>query len=165
MENIPKDPLWEIEDKLSIEDLMNLCQSNKRYYNIICNNKDFWFWRIYKRFGDIEISDSLRKDCLNNPKCIWDILTINTLYMFGRNEYGQLGTEHTNRPTPTNVMNDIKYVSCGGSHTGVITTNNKIFIFGLNIYRKLGTGDTQDSSTPTKIINNIKYVSCGFIHK
>ncbi len=95
MEKILKDPLWEIADKLSNQELMALCLTHKRYYNIVCNNKDFWFWRIYKRFGDIEIPDSLRQDCLNNPKCIWDILTINTLYMFGINGSGQLGKGDT----------------------------------------------------------------------
>nr|QBK91436.1 MAG: regulator of chromosome condensation protein [Pithovirus LCPAC302] len=162
MENISKDPLWEIADKLSNEELMTLCLTNKRYYNKVCNNKQFWYWRIYKRFGDIEIPDSLRQDCLNNPKCIWDILTMNTLYMFGHNRYGQLGTENTRDIlVPINVMNNIKDVSCGVYHTGVITTDNKLFMFGLNGFGQLGTVDERDRLTPTNVRNDIKYVSCG----
>ncbi len=164
MEEISKDPLWEIADKLSNQDLMALCLTNKRYYNIICNNKQSWFWRIYKRFGYISNIDSLRTEFIN-PKCIWDILIMNTLYMFGLNDDGQLGTEDTNkRSAPTNIMNDIKYVSCGGLHTGVITIDNKLFMFGSNGSGRLGTGDTQDKSVPTNVMNDIKYVSCGDNH-
>nr|QBK91454.1 MAG: DEAD/SNF2-like helicase [Pithovirus LCPAC302] len=77
MKHVPKNLLWKIADKLSNQDLMTLCLTNKRYYDIICNNKQFWYWKIYKRFGDeFEIPYSLRQDCLNNPKCIWDKLTM-----------------------------------------------------------------------------------------
>nr|QBK91423.1 MAG: regulator of chromosome condensation protein [Pithovirus LCPAC302] len=165
MENITKDPLWEIADKLSNQELMALCLTNTRYYNKVCNNKQFWYWRIYKRFGDIEIPDSLRQDCLNNPKCIWDILTMNTLYMFGDNRSGQLGTGDTQgKLVPTNVMNNIKYVSCGNLYTGLITTDNKLFMFGWNESGQLGTGDTSKRLVPTNVLNNIKYVSCGTDH-
>nr|QBK91649.1 MAG: regulator of chromosome condensation protein [Pithovirus LCPAC302] len=144
MDKLHNIPLWEIADKLSNQELMALCLTNKRYYDKICNNKQFWYWRIYKRFGDIEIPDSLRQDCLNNPKCIWDILTMNTLYMFGNNDDGQLGTgNNQDRSTPTNVMNNIRYVSCGGDHTGVITTDNRLFMFGYNGFGQLGIGDKQ----------------------
>nr|QBK91457.1 MAG: F-box and regulator of chromosome condensation repeat protein [Pithovirus LCPAC302] len=161
MENIPKDILWMIAYNLSNQELMTLCLTSKRYYNIVCNNKYFWYWRIYKRFGYIEIPDSLQQD---NPKCIWDILTMNTLYMFGCNDNGQLGRYTQDRLIPTNVMKDIKYVSCGSFHTGVITTDNKLFMFGRNRDGQLGTGDTQDRSIPTNVMNDIKYVSCGARH-
>ena len=94
MENITKDPLWEIADKLSNEELIALCLTNKRYFDIVCNNKQFWYWRIYKRFGYISIIDSLRTEFIN-PKCIWDILTMKILYMFGYNDNGELGTGDT----------------------------------------------------------------------
>ncbi len=165
MENIPRDPLWEIANKLSNEDLVNLCFTDKRYYDIVCNNKQFWYWRIYKRFGDVEIPDSLRQNCLNNPKCIWDILIMNTLYMFGYNYFGQLGTGDTSeRLVPTHVMKDIKYVSCGGFYTGLITTDYKLFMFGSNDEGQLGAGNTQDRLVPTNVMNDIRYVSCGGYH-
>nr|QBK91657.1 MAG: regulator of chromosome condensation protein [Pithovirus LCPAC302] len=41
--------------------------------------------------------------------------------MFGFNGNGQLGTgDKQDKSVPTFVMNDIKYVSCGADHTGVI---------------------------------------------
>ncbi len=41
--------------------------------------------------------------------------------MFGDNASKKLGKGDTeDRLVPTNVMNDIKYVSCSGWHTGVI---------------------------------------------
>ncbi len=55
----------------------------------------------------------------------------------------QLGMGDTqDKSVPTNVMNDIKYVSCGFSHTGVITADNKLLMFGLNDKGQLGTGET-----------------------
>ncbi len=164
MENISKDPLWLISNELSNQDLMNLCLSKKRYYDEVCNNKYFWYWRIYKKFGYISIIDLLRTEILNS-KCIWDILTMNTLYMFGNNREGQLGTGDTkNRSTLTNVMNDIKYISCGGNYTGVITTDDKLFMFGYNAFGELGTGDTDNRLVPTHVMNDIRYVSCGAYH-
>nr|QBK91667.1 MAG: regulator of chromosome condensation protein [Pithovirus LCPAC302] len=91
-----------------------------------------------------------------------EILRYQILY---RNGSGQLGTgDKQGKSVPTNVMNNIKYVSCGGDHTGVITTDNKLFMFGLNDEGQLGTGDKNDRSTPTNVMTDIKYISCGNFH-
>jgi Leucine-rich repeat (LRR) protein len=42
MDNIPADILRVIALNLPIRDILNLCQTNKRYQQHICNNKPFW---------------------------------------------------------------------------------------------------------------------------
>ena len=162
--SLSKDPIWLIADKLSDTDLRSFCQTNKNYYKL-CHDKKFWFWRIYNRFGDIEIPDSFREICKNNPKCIWNILTMNTLYMFGSNDEGQLGTgDKLDRSDPTEIRKNVLSVSCGRIHTGIITTDHTLYMFGDNFYGQLGTGDTQNKLLPTEIRKNVLNVSCGGFH-
>nr|QBK91582.1 MAG: F-box and regulator of chromosome condensation repeat protein [Pithovirus LCPAC302] len=187
MEFLPKNILWVIADKLSNKYFANLCLTNKRCYNKIYNN-DFWYWRIYIRFGLIDIY--LRQDCLGNPKYIWDILTMNTLCMINLSPetkngkireimtnvkyvsctdelyVGVITTDNklfifTKESTPAKIMDNIKHVSCNKNYTGVITTDNQLFMFGNNEYGQLGTGDKNNRSKPTHVMNDIKYVSCG----
>eukprot|EP01126_Amoeba_proteus_P030175 TRINITY_DN29901_c0_g1_i1.p1 TRINITY_DN29901_c0_g1~~TRINITY_DN29901_c0_g1_i1.p1 ORF type:complete len:423 (-),score=111.49 TRINITY_DN29901_c0_g1_i1:209-1477(-) len=75
------------------------------------------------------------------------------LYMWGSNEYGQLGLGHTkNQPIPIEVSffsrnKTVSKVCCGYQHTIVITVKN-IFGFGRNSCGELGLGNTHIQPTP-----------------
>ena len=50
MEKLPKIPLFEIAVKLPTSDLLNLCQTNKKFYEL-CQNNQFWKYRAVKVLG------------------------------------------------------------------------------------------------------------------
>ena len=67
-------------------------------------------------------------------------------------------------------MDNVKSVSCGGFHTGVISTEHKLYMVGNNRSGQLGTGESGfDENKPTniknaKIMDNVLSVSCGGFH-
>ncbi len=73
------------------------------------------------------------------------LTTDGTLYMWGRNYYGQLGLgNNINKNTPQKVQVDgvteWKMISTGYSHTAAITADGKLYMWGTNNYGQLGFG-------------------------
>merc|ERR1712000_573242 len=65
----------------------------------------------------------------------------NDLYVFGSNNYGQLGLgdiEHRYKPIKHPSLSNIIDISNGGFNTFVKTSNNEIYAFGNNEYSQLG---------------------------
>jgi alpha-tubulin suppressor-like RCC1 family protein len=92
-----------------------------------------------------------------------------TLWMWGRNSYGQLGTESiSSRSSPVQTItggNNWKQVSCSGnSHTGAIKTDGTLWVWGYNYYGQLGDGTIVAKSSPVQTVaggTNWKQVSIG----
>ena len=86
--------------------------------------------------------------------------TDNKLFVFGRNNYGQLGLGDTSgRNTPTELTDSrirgkIKKVTLGNYNSFIETTDNKFFVFGRNNKGQLGLGDTSDRNTPTELTDS-----------
>jgi alpha-tubulin suppressor-like RCC1 family protein len=96
------------------------------------------------------------------------IKTDGTLWIWGQNIYGQLGTNNTTaHSSPVQTVaagNNWKQVSCGLYHTAAIKTDGTLWIWGQNIYGQLGTNNTTTYSSPVQTVaagNNWKQVSCG----
>lgn len=76
------------------------------------------------------------------------------LFLFGRNNYGQLGLGHTSpftwTPTEldTSFLNGslISQVECGSEHTIILSKAGKVYTFGWNDHGQLGQGDENDRS-------------------
>ena len=99
------------------------------------------------------------------------IKTDGTLWTWGRNDEGQLGTNATtNRCTPVQTFTggtNWKQVSCGGDYTAAIKTDGTLWSWGNNGYGQLGTNDTTRRRTPVQTFTggtNWKQVSCGSAH-
>ncbi len=103
------------------------------------------------------------------------IITENdNLYSFGNNISGQLGLGITGpRYTPilVTIPNGLKVkaVSCGGSHTVIITEDGNLYSFGDNSYGQLGLRLRKGRrTTPTLVASlgslKVKAVSCGLVH-
>jgi alpha-tubulin suppressor-like RCC1 family protein len=97
------------------------------------------------------------------------IKTDGSLWVWGRNDGGQLGTnDATNRTTPVTTFaggNTWKSVDCGYYHTAAIKTDGSLWVWGTNIGNILGIGGGFNlKSTPITTFaggNNWKQVSCG----
>lgn len=98
------------------------------------------------------------------------------IYSWGLNDYGQLGLGHTASVTaPQRIVDGLDGVaaadiSCGGWHSGLLSTKGEVYMFGRGEYGRLGMGDKSGSSKlrPTKIraLEGVKMVqlSCGGSH-
>lgn len=83
------------------------------------------------------------------------------LFMFGKNNNGQLGTgDNINSCFPRfiNLNNiKIKLLALGGEHTVALSTNSIVFSWGLNIYGQLGSGNFYNYRKPNQIIDFCKF--------
>ena len=88
-----------------------------------------------------------------------------SLYMWGYNNYGQLGNgSTTNSYTPVKIMENVAAVSLGSYHSAAITKDGSLYMWGYNNYGQLGNGSTTYSYTPVKIMENVATVSLGAWH-
>ncbi len=99
------------------------------------------------------------------------IKTDGTLWTWGYNLYGQLGTnDGTNRLTPVTTFaggTNWKQVSSGVIHSAAIKTDGTLWTWGYNLYGHLGINDTTDRSTPVTTFaggTNWKQLSAGGYH-
>jgi alpha-tubulin suppressor-like RCC1 family protein len=96
------------------------------------------------------------------------IKTDGTLWVWGRNEFGQLGVNDTiTRSTPvTTILGETnwKSVSCRDGNTAAIKTDGTLWTWGGNASGQLGINDRTERSTPVTTIlggTNWKSVVCG----
>lgn len=99
------------------------------------------------------------------------IKTNGTLWLWGRNSYGILGTNNTTPwSSPVQTVaggTNWKQISCGQNHTAAVKTDGTLWLWGRNNYGQLGTNNTTNVSSPVQTISagtNWKQVSCGWSH-
>ncbi|XP_040324782.1 X-linked retinitis pigmentosa GTPase regulator isoform X5 [Herpailurus yagouaroundi] len=76
----------------------------------------------------------------------------NKLYMFGSNNWGQLGLgskSPVSKPTCVKALKPekVKFAACGRNHTLVSTEGGKVYAAGGNNEGQLGLGDTEERNT------------------
>ena len=102
------------------------------------------------------ISGKVKKVTLSGTNSFIET-TDNKLFVFGYNDYGQLGLGDTNyRNTPTELTDSrirgkVKKVTLSGTNSFIETTDNKLFVFGGNGADQLGLGDRNNRNTPTEL--------------
>jgi len=83
------------------------------------------------------------------------ILEENIIYVWGRNDFGQLGLGDTKdrfTPTPLEInIDSIKFIECGYDHTILITEKGSVYVWGYNEFGQLGTGDFNNVLVPTLV--------------
>jgi alpha-tubulin suppressor-like RCC1 family protein len=97
--------------------------------------------------------------------------TDGTLWTWGRNNTGNLGTnDTTNRSTPVTTFaggNDWKQVGFSRETQGAIKTDGSLWIWGTGTNGQLGNNATTNRSTPVTTFiggNNWKQISCGNVN-
>lgn len=77
------------------------------------------------------------------------------VYAFGDNALNQLGSSFDQALSPTNISSlfdgDVKDISVGYDHSGVLTESGKVFVFGDNQFRQLGMTGINMSDGPMDI--------------
>ena len=149
----------------------------------IASNGTLYTWGSNK-YGCIGCGESdLGKDYDTPQKIMDDVVAVSiggthaaaiktdgTLWMWGNNNYGQLGIEDTYvRTSPTKVLDDVKAVSCGRDFTAAIKSDNTLWIWGNNRYGQLGNGDSgkdennndKCSFAPIMVMEEVTAISCG----
>ena len=91
------------------------------------------------------------------------------VYMFGRNDFGQLGLGDTqNRLVPTIVpgITNAHSIACGQSFTLVRTTGSTVYAFGVNTNGQLGDGTTTTRTSPVLVngVTTATMVAAGQTH-
>jgi len=88
-----------------------------------------------------------------------------TLWGWGSNDYGQVGTGRTGRNAriypATKIMEDVIAVSAGSNFTMAITSDNALWGWGNNAWGKLGDETTNNRHSPVKIMEDVIAVSAG----
>jgi alpha-tubulin suppressor-like RCC1 family protein len=94
--------------------------------------------------------------------------TDGTLWTFGNNFYGALGTTINSsipnpNPTPTQVMTGVSAVAAGGEHSMVLKTDGTLWTFGNNGSGQLGTSTNVRASnpTPTQVMTGVSAMAAG----
>lgn len=106
------------------------------------------------------------------------IKTDSSLWMWGNNNYGQLGKGVPgNSVIPVKVLDNVAAVSCGRwGHTAAIKTDGSLWMWGYNNNGELGNGGEGNQKTytmeglvplqdvPIKVLDNVIAVSLGRLH-
>jgi alpha-tubulin suppressor-like RCC1 family protein len=141
-----------------------------------------WGWNLYGQLGiGTSLNTSIVPVQTSSAGTTWKqvacgyghsaaVKTDGTLWTWGRNNHGQLGTNNTTqRLTPgttSTAGTNWKQVACGDSHTAAVKTNGTLWTWGLNQSGQIGNGSSgTDILLPTTLAGTTwKQVSCGNRH-
>ncbi|KAL9426199.1 hypothetical protein AB3S75_033054 [Citrus x aurantiifolia] len=143
-------------------------------------------WGLYGQCGHGSTNDQLRPSYASSLMGIqveqiaaglWHTACISVegrVYVFGGNQFGQLGTgvdQAENVPklleTPILESKRAKVVSCGARHSAVLTEDGQVLSWGWNKYGQLGLGDSIDRNIPSLVpIHGFlpRNIACGWWH-
>jgi alpha-tubulin suppressor-like RCC1 family protein len=147
---------------------------------------NLWSWGSAELYGSVGDNTSINKSTPvttsaggNNWKQVSTgnelstaIKTDGTLWTWGLNNQGQLGTNDTilMRCTPVTTFaggTNWKQVDCGAYHIAAIKTDGTLWTWGRNNFGQLGIDDAVNRCTPVTTFaggTNWKQVSCGGYH-
>ena len=126
-------------------------------------------------------------DNVVSVSCGWGhtaaIKTDGSLWMWGENEYGQLGNgrkyntdngpfDRFYQTIPVKVLDCVASVSCGSGYTAAVKTDGSLWMWGDNMFGQLGSddgnkvinighGDFSTQTVPIELMNKVVSVSCG----
>ncbi|XP_031275155.1 ultraviolet-B receptor UVR8-like isoform X3 [Pistacia vera] len=143
-------------------------------------------WGLYGQCGHGSTNDVLRPTCVSSltgvqvekiAAGLWHTMCISVegrVYVFGGNQFGQLGTGADHAETIPRLLDApileskrAKVVSCGARHSAMLTEDGQVLGWGWNKYGQLGLGDSIDRNIPSLVpIDGFlpQNVACGWWH-
>ena len=122
-----------------------------------------------------EICNKGIKQFFNGIRFVLGLTRDNELYGWGRNYWGQLGRGYASddqneylRPETIvgYISESIAHISCGQSHSLLLTSQGKVYGWGANDYGQVGCGLQSSSKvariTHLKFTKSIKAINCAF---
>ena len=104
------------------------------------------------------------KDVVCGNGCIAAITENGDLYMWGKNDVGQVGNgTTTNQLVPMKVegLSNVVSVSLGDNHSAAITADGNLYVWGRNNCGQVGDGTTSNQLKPVKVLGNVVSVALG----
>lgn len=153
------DELTVIALHLSINDILNLCLVNVKFYRSLWDNNNFWLSKFTFDIGIVTQTQTVKSNYS------WRQLYLNSfnVWVIGENIYSKLGVLH-NKLTKFTQIPKFKAIQIASSdcHTIALDLNNNIHVWGGNEYGELGLGDKIDRQQPTLLPNiKCKFATCG----
>jgi len=146
LEFLPNDTLLELFLRLSLRELYNLCRVNQHLKSLL-DDEFFWKNKCFRDFGETEP--------IGTWKETYKEITFGTVFVFGANEYGQLGLgdiEERGTPVQLPLRVKVKDVSVGNYHTIILDLAGNVLTFGRNNYGQLGIGQIDDEPHPNPCV-------------
>lgn len=85
----------------------------------------------------------------------------NTLWVYGENEHGQLGTGNTtNYYTPRQALTNVSYAVAGDCLTAAVKTDGSLVTAGYNASGQVGNNSTTDQTSFVQVLSGAFTVSC-----
>ena len=169
---LPDDLIITIALNLPLADITRMCQTHSRLNELICSNQRYWQLRYLQDIGQPRYLQDIGQpetEVINWKQKYMNNIT-SDIYVFGNNQYGQLGLGvddsipigPVGSALPESSMGvprgptqlpgyRAKLVACGPVQTVFIDQEDDIHVFGRNRQGQLGLGDTDDRSIPTKL--------------
>jgi len=88
-----------------------------------------------------------------------------SLYMWGRNDYNQLGDGSLiSNKRPKKILENVSTINLGEGHSGAVTKDGSLYMWGRNDYGQLGNGTEEYTDKPVKVLENVDEISFGYEH-
>lgn len=85
------------------------------------------------------------------------ITTNGDLYIWGNNEFGQIGDgTREQRSAPVKILSNVRSVSLNSHTTVAVTKNNELYAWGYNSSGEVGNGTIDFQLSPVKIMDNVR---------
>ncbi len=155
------------------------CNDNGQVGRKKVNDKDvYWFWtfiiphRIVTPYQSkpVQIMEDVAQVSAG-AYFTAAVKTDGTLWTWGSNSDGELGTNHEKnhnntigqpcRKEPTFVMEGVADVACGAYHTLILKTDGTLWVCGNNGESQLGTYSMESQAVPVQIMTDVAAISAG----
>ncbi len=113
----------------------------------------------YVSFEPVQIATNVRMASMGFNHVVF-VKNDNTLWTYGQNAHGQLGTGNTNNNyTPTQIMTNVAYAAAGNCLTAAVKNDGTLWAWGYNASGQVGNNSTSDRTSPVQVLTNVFTVS------
>lgn len=148
---LPDEALEQVVLRLDCRFLKLLCQASTRFA-ALCRSTRIWRLMVQQRGYRASLAEA-NIETLKALCARLEQRESGTVYAFGRNDHGQLGTgDEIDRAAPSPILlPPVIQVSAGSSYSLCLTGSGAVYAFGANSFGQLGLGDMEDRIVPTTI--------------